>query len=243
MYLNLGLKDTNKRCQKKGIACESVGFIRLGEYSKSGNKRFEYECFSAVLSDLTDERAATVYSLAASGGNHLVPIANLAAADAQNSGTLVAWIPRGLLGTIIRYLDDFERLVEASYDYQQEVDVVICMANEIGMLRGHFAESERKRKRILAAMTWNREVKTEQNARLTSEHVHCDSKRTFCQLLVLFSKLQVKWDLCCPQWKMWQKALDREWGVDAHTDSPLKNFERIVTHMQTRESEEKAMRS
>lgn len=247
MYLSLGFKDATNGCNASGFICQSNSFMQLGEYCQTRNKRFEYQSFSAILSDLSDAGAATVFSIAASGGNYLVPVAKMSSRDADKDchdiDTLLVWMPRGLLRTVIRYLEDFERVVKSSYDYLQEGEEVSHMVNEIGLLRGQFIQSEKKRKQLYAAMTWNQPVQTDENRKLVSEHFSGNSKCTFILLLDWLSNLKESWDSCCPQWKTWQEALDGEWGVDAHTDSPLKNFERIVKHMQTRESEEKAMRS
>ena len=244
MYQNQRFRDIFHSYLKRGYPCRSVHFMQLGEYSQTESKRFEYASFSGVFSHLSDSGAATVFRMAAAGGNYLVPVATLTAKEARKEeDTLVGWMPKDLLKTVIQYLEDFERVVTSSHDYLQEVADVTRMVNEIGMLRGHFVDSEETRKQLYAGMTRKPHVQTEEKMKLISAHFSGDAKRTFSQLLILYSKLQMKWDLCCPQWKMWQEALDEEWGVDAHTNSPLKNFERIVTHMQTRESEEKAMRS
>lgn len=242
----MGFRDVFHDYRTRGYDCRAVSSMRVGEYSLSKHKRFEYECFSGVFSEWCDDWATTVFSLAASGGKYTVPVAKIRSRERHQGETegdmLFVWMPPDLLKTNIRYLEDFERLVRASYDCHQEVDEVTHMASEIGMLRGHFMDTEEKRKMLYAAMTQVSHVQTEADRKLISAHFCGDSRCTFSQLLILFSKLQVKWDLSYPHWKTWQEELDGKWGVDAQTDSPLKNFERIVKYMQTKESEIKAMR-
>lgn len=229
--------------RSKGFVCRNISTLHLNEYSPRKHKTVAFESFTAVISGLSELDKKRVFSIAEACGYYLVPIAELAPQHpSDKSGkrdSVLAWIPTDLLKTVVYYLENFERLVKGSYDYLQEAEGVTRLVSDLEMVCGYIAHFEACRTQLNADMCSSQSYEC---PNLLLCHFRGESKSTFSNLAELIRKLNTQWDSRCPHWKMWKDALDKEWHVDANTNSPLQNFSMAVREMQTKEDAEKKIR-
>ena len=99
------------------------------------------------------------------------------------------------MATIGTYLEDFERLVKASYDYLQEADEVVQFANDVALVRSYFEHFEDNRKLLYAGMAG---LETKESNDLLAAHFRGDTKEDFTRLVRLVEGLRSQWSDYCP---------------------------------------------
>lgn len=243
MYTNMDCRKTVDYYRSQGFQLRNIASLEMGEYSHKTHKPFVFESFTAVISGLSELDKKRVFGIAQAFDYYLIPIADLDPEHpSDRSGkrdSVLAWIPMDFLKTFVVYLENFEKLVKASYDYLQEAEGVARLATDLEMVRGYIEHFERCRAELLADMIRSA---TDESPRLLMSHFRGDSKDAYISLVNLMHKLNKQWDSNSPHWKFWQDALNEEWHVDQTTASPLKNFHRMVSEMERKEEAEKKIR-
>lgn len=235
MYHSMNCEETIGCYKKQGVICGWVSSFLLIEYSQSKKESFAYECFTGSLRDLSEADKKGAFRIAASCGHYLIPIAEKTSGDfgmRRERKTFLAWMPEAFLATIGTYLENFERLVKASYDYLQEADEVVQFANDLAMLRGDFDQFENNRKRLYAAIAG---LETKESKDLLAAHFRGDTKEDFLRLVRVMERLDSRWSESCPHWETWQHAVNWDWHVAFDTESPLRNFETFVENVKQRD--------
>lgn len=235
MYQSKNSADTIDCYKKQGVICGWVSSFLLIEYSQSKKESFAYECFTGSLVDLSEADKKRAFRIAASCGHYLIPITEKMSVDfgvSRERKTFLAWMPEAFLATIGTYLEDFERLVKASYDYLQEADEVVQFANDVALVRSYFEHFEDNRKLLYAGMAG---LETKESNDLLAAHFRGDTKEDFTRLVRLVEGLRSQWSDYCPQWETWQHAVNWEWHVAFDTESPLRNFETFVENVKQRD--------
>ena len=235
MYQSMNCEETLGCYKKQGVICGWVSSFLLIEYSQSKKESFAYECFTGSLRDLSEADKKGAFRIAASCGHYLIPITEKTSEDfgvRRERKTFVAWMPEAFLATIGTYLEDFERLVKASYDYLQEVDEVTQFVNDLEMVRGYFDQFENNRKLLYAAMAG---IETKEGNDLLAAHFRGETKEDFTRLVRLVESFHSKWNVDCPHWGTWQDAVNWDWHVAFDTESPLRNFEIFMENVKQRD--------
>lgn len=229
--------------RSKGFECNNISVLYLSEYSRKQRKAVLFESFTAVISGLSELDKKRVFGMARACDYYLVPITELDPEHPNNKSgerdSVLAWIPAEMLKTLVYYLEDFERLVKASYDYLQEDEGTVRLTTDLEMVRGYVEHFEACRLQLNTDMANSQSYEC---PNLLLGHFRGDSKNTFSNLVELIRKLNTQWDVRCPHGKTWKDALDKEWHVDANTRTPLRNFSMSVSEMEKKEEAEKKRR-